>query len=76
MEFVYLVTRTETSRERLKQQFDAIRDAALESQASRAALDLLAAVSFASALGARIDVASLRENSPGHDVGRIVERLE
>jgi hypothetical protein len=76
MELVYLVTRTETLRERLKQQVDAIRDAALDSQASRAALDLLAVVSFASALGARIDVASLRENSPGHDVGRIVERLE
>ena len=76
MELVYLVTRTETLRERLKQQVDAIRDAALESQASKAALDLLAAVSFASALGARIDVASLRESSPGQDVGRIVERLE
>ena len=45
MELVYLVTRTETLRERLKQQVDAIRDVALESQASKAALDLLAAVS-------------------------------
>jgi hypothetical protein len=63
-------------RERLKQQVDAIRDAAFDSPASRAALELLALVSFASALGARLDVASLCENFPGTDLGRIVERLE
>ena len=76
MEFVYLVSRTETLRERLRQQVDAIRDAAMDSQASKAALDLLAMVSFASALAARIDLASLREHLPGLDLGRIVERLE
>lgn len=76
MEFVYLVTRTETLRERLRQQVDAVRDAALDRQSSKAALDVLAVVSFASALGACIEVASLREHSPGLDLGRIVERLE
>ena len=76
MEFVYLVTRTETLRERLKQQVDAIRDAAIEKPGLRAAVELLALVSFASALGARLDVASLREHFPGTDLGRIVERLE
>lgn len=76
MEFVYLVTRTETLRDRLKQQVDAIRDAAIEKPGLRAAVELLALVSFASALGARLDSASLRGHFPGTDLGRIVERLE
>lgn len=76
MEFVYLVTRTETLRERLKQQVDAIRDAAIEGTASGAGLRVLALVSFASALGARLNVAALRDNIAGVDLGRIVERLE
>ncbi len=76
MEFVYLVTRAETLRDRLKQQVDAIRDAAIEKPGLRAAVELLALVSFASALGARLDIASLREHFPGTDLGRIVERLE
>ena len=66
----------ETLRDRLKRQVDGIRDAAIEKPGLRAALDLLALVSFASALGARLDIASLREHFPGVDLGRIVERLE
>jgi hypothetical protein len=63
-------------RERLKQQVYAIRDAAIEGQASGAGLRVLALVSFASALGARLDVASLRKDFAEIDLGRIVERLE
>jgi hypothetical protein len=76
LEFVYLLTRTQTLHERLKQQVDDIRRSALDHQGQAAALDVLALVSFASSLGARIDVASLRAHRAGIDLGYIVERLE
>lgn len=76
MEFVYLATRTETLRERLNQQIGAIREASFDSPIAGAKRDVLAVVSFASALGARIDVPSLRRNSAGYDLGYIVNQLE
>ncbi|MEI7866912.1 MAG: hypothetical protein WCI11_03400 [Candidatus Methylumidiphilus sp.] len=76
MEFVYLVTRIETLHERLSQQIRDIRDEVNDGKVNSAELRLLALVAFASAFGARLDVAIIRKNLALPDLGRSVERLE
>jgi len=76
MEFVYLVTRIETLHERLSQQIHGIRDEIHDGNINFAELRLLALVAFASAFGARLDVAKIRKHLTLPDLGRSVERLE
>jgi len=76
MEFVYLLTQTETLRERLKQQVDAIRDEVRVGVFNPAELRLLALVVFASSLGARLNVTEVRKMLALPDLGRSIERLE
>jgi hypothetical protein len=76
MEFIYLITRTETLRERLKNQVDAIRDNILLGKGNIGELKLLALVAFASAYGARLEISALRKSLVLLDLGRTVERLE
>ncbi|MDP1573110.1 MAG: hypothetical protein Q8M09_06940 [Pseudomonadota bacterium] len=76
LEFVYLVTQTQTLAERLRQQVQNLRDEVVSGGVSPADLRLLAVTSFASSLGARIDAGQASRLLGLPDLGRSVERLE
>ncbi|EIC19676.1 hypothetical protein [Thiorhodovibrio frisius] len=76
LEFVYLVNRSESLREKLLAQVKRIRTDIHRGDGSRVELRLLALVAFASALGGRLEVIALRKRFPDADLGFLVERLE
>jgi hypothetical protein len=75
MEFVYLVNRSESLRDRLSAQVNRIRTDIHRGDGSNSELRLLALVAFASALGGRLEVAPLRKRFPSMDLGFLVDRI-
>lgn len=76
LEFVYLVTQTQTLEARLRQQVQRLRDEVATGRLPDDDLRLLALAAYASSLGARLDVQALRRAGGFSDLGRAVERLE
>ncbi|WP_041603816.1 hypothetical protein [Thioflavicoccus mobilis] len=76
MEFVYLVTQSESLRDKLSAQVKRIRTEIHRGDGSIAVLRLLALVAFASALGGRLEVARLRKRLPEMDLGFVAEQFE
>ncbi|MDP2834807.1 MAG: hypothetical protein Q8Q28_16215 [Pseudomonadota bacterium] len=76
LEFVYLVTQTQTLADRLRQQIQSLRDEVARGKFPPADMRLLAVTAFASFLGARIDAVQARRGLALPDLGRSVERLE
>jgi len=76
LEFVYLVTQTQTLEARLRQQVRHFRDEVAAGRLPSDDLRLLALTAYASSLGARLDVRALRRAGGFTDLGRAVERLE
>ena len=75
MEFVYLLTHTTTLRERLQEQVSRIRDR-IRTGTSHEELRLLRLVAVASAFGARIDLALLRQALMLPDLERVLQLYE